>query len=89
MNSETESKTGELNMTVSPICQKEGKKVAYVSFTDGIRTIEGRIPDCKLLHNDGFTEEESEQIVAYMKRELTTLKKMASRVNVMDAFLRK
>ena len=36
----------ELKMSVSPICQKEGKRIAYVSFTDGKRTAEGKIPDC-------------------------------------------
>ena len=28
----------EISMSVSPVCEKEGKKIAYVSFTDGTRT---------------------------------------------------
>ena len=85
MNAENE----ELKMSVSPICQKEGYKIAYVSFTDGKRTAEGQIPDCVIRKNQGFTEEEVRQLEEYMKRELATLKKMASQVNVMNAFMGK
>ncbi len=79
----------ELKMSVSPICQKDGKRIAYVSFTDGTRTAEGKIPDCAILSNEGFTEDEVLQLQIYMKQELATLKRMAASVNVMDAFMGK
>lgn len=79
----------ELNMSVSPVCRRDGKQVAYVSFSDGIRSAEGEIPACKINHNDGFDEGEVAQLELYMKAELSTLKKMASSVNVADAFLGK
>ena len=78
-----------LNMTVSPVCNRNGEKVAYVSFTDGSRTAEGEIPVCKITKNNGFHENEVEQLENYMKRELTSLKKMAAHINVFDVFLGK
>ena len=78
-----------LNMTVSPVCTKNGTKVAYVSFTDGERTAEGEIPVCRITQNKGFDANEVEQLENYMRRELTALKKMAARINVLDAFMGK
>lgn len=77
-----------VNMTVSPVCTKDGKSYAFVSFEDGIRTAEGKIPDCEIISNDGFTSEEVEQLESYMKRELTQLKKMAAAIHPMDSFLK-
>lgn len=79
----------EINMTVSPVCTRDGGKVAYVSFTDGTRTAEGEIPICKITKNKGFTADEVQKLEDYMKRELTVLKKMASQINIFDAFLGK
>ena len=77
----------ELKMSVSPICTKEGKKYAFVSFSDGVRTAEGKIPDCAITSNDGFSEDEVQQLEDYMKQELPQLKKMAAEINVMKTFL--
>lgn len=74
-------------MSVSPICNKDGKKYAFVSFTDGGRTAEGRIPECTITHNTGFSDEEVQQLEAYMKRELPQLKSMSAGINVMNNFL--
>ena len=78
----------ELNMSVSSICAKDGKKYAYVSFTDGERSAEGVIPDCKIVSNKGFTREEAEQLEAYMHSELPRLKRMAAQIRVIDAFMK-
>lgn len=78
----------ELNMTVSPVCSKNGEKYAFVSFSDGERSADGKIPDCKITFNKGFTDEEVAQLELYMKMELGNLKKMAAGVGVMDAFLK-
>lgn len=77
----------ELKMSVSPICVKDGAKYAFVSFTDDIRTAEGKIPDCMITSNDGFDEDEIKQLEEYMKQELPKLKKMAAGINVMETFL--
>ena len=78
----------EFRMSVSPVCEKDGKKLAYVSFTDGERTAEGRIPECKIIINKGFDDAEVLLLETYMKRELTSLKKMASGIRLIDAFMK-
>lgn len=78
----------EVKMSVSPVCAKDGKKYAFVSFTDGNRTAEGKIPECVITHNTGFHADEVQQLEDYMKRELAQLKSMAAGINVMDNFLR-
>lgn len=79
----------EMQMSVSPICEKDGKKMAYVSFSDGIRTAEGEIPECKIIKSQGFEDGEVAQLEVYMRGQLATLKKMAASVNVADAFMGK
>ena len=78
-----------LQMSVSSICQKDGKKIAYVTFSDGISNAEGIIPDCVINKNNGFTPSEVMQLEDYMRQELPILKKMASQVNILDAFIGK
>ena len=36
----------ELNMSVSPICVKDGNRYAFVTFSAVKRSAEGKIPDC-------------------------------------------
>lgn len=78
----------ELTMSVSPVCVKDGNKYAFVSFADKDRFAEGKIPSCEIVSNQGFSEAEVEQLEAYMKRELTRLKKMAAGIRVLDAFMK-
>lgn len=78
----------ELKMSVSPVCMKDGIKYAFVTFTDGTRNAEGKIPECTIISNDGFSAEEIEQLEDYMRRERTQLKKMAAGINVMSSFMR-
>lgn len=77
-----------VNMSVSQVFTKNGEKYAFVSFTDGTKNAEGRIPECKITSNNGFAQEEVKQLEDYMGRELTSLKKMAAGVNVMRAFMK-
>ena len=76
-----------LNMSVSQVFSRDGKQYAFVSFTDGNRTAEGKIPECVITSHSGFSAEELTQLEDYMRRELTSLKRMASSVDVMSAFL--
>ena len=77
-----------MNMTVSSICVKDGERYAFVYFDDESRIAEGKIPDCKIISNKGFSEDEVEQLEAYMQRELPALKRMAAGIRVMDAFMK-
>lgn len=81
------ARSEEMNMSVSPICKKDGRKVAYVSFSDGRRSAEGAIPDCRIIRNEGFNEDELARLEYYMEGNLGMLKQMAASVNPMDAFL--
>lgn len=78
----------ELNMSVSPICVKDGNRYAFVTFSDGKRLAEGKIPDCKIISNKGFSEVEIGQLEEYMRKELPKLKQMAAGINVLDAFMK-
>ncbi len=78
---------GEINMSVSPIClSKDGKKYAYVTFDDGVRSAEGKIPDCRIMTNNGFARIEVAQLEKYMYENLSVLKRMSAGINVFDAF---
>lgn len=76
-----------VKMSVSQVFSKNGEKYAFVSFTDGTKSAEGRIPQCKIISNSGFEEDELKQLEDYMDRELARLKKMAAGINVMRAFM--
>ncbi len=77
----------ELNMSVSAVCVKDGEKYAFVSFNDGKRFAEGRIPDCKIVSSDGFEPEEVKMLELYMIGNLKQLKKMAASIRLIDAFM--
>lgn len=78
----------EMNLSVSSVCMKDGQKCAYVSFNDGERSADGRIPDCKIISSKGFTEEEVKQLETYMQMELAKLKRMAAEIRLIDAFMK-
>ena len=84
-----ETTSQEINMSVSPICQKDGHKVAYVSFADGKRTAEGEIPDWRITKYENFGKEEGEQLEHYMRDNVAMIKGMAASVDPMKAFLGK
>lgn len=48
---------------------------------------QGKIPDCTILSNKGFSEEEVTQLEAYMQRELPKLKEMAAGIRLLDAMV--
>ena len=81
-------KEDKLDMNVSALCQKNGQKVAYVTFSDGRRLAEGEIPACRILSNSGFTEEEISKLEEYMERNLEMIKNMASAINPIKAMMK-
>ncbi|MBQ8040014.1 MAG: hypothetical protein IJ274_09140 [Lachnospiraceae bacterium] len=78
----------ELKMSVSPICVKDGNRYAFVNFTDGKRLAEGKIPDCKIISNKGFSDDEVTKLEEYMHKELPKLKQMAAGINVLGALMK-
>lgn len=80
---------GELSMSVSAICHTDDdEKYAFVTFSDGIRNAEGKIPDCKIISNSGFAAIEVTELERYMTDNLSQLKKMAAGINIFDAFMK-
>ncbi len=78
----------ELTMSVSGICRKDGKKLAYVTFSDDRRKAEGVIPDCRITSSSGFTEEETAQLELYMKMNLQELKKQSAAISPLRAMMK-
>jgi len=78
----------DLKLLVSPVCSKDGENYAFVSFSDEERYAEGRIPECTILSNQGFTEEEVLLLTDYMREHLTELKKTAASINPLGAFMK-
>lgn len=82
-----DEKWTELTLSVSGICKgKDNKKSAYVSFEDSERFAEGKIPNCVIINNKGFTEAEAAILEKYMRDHLPELKDMAAKNNIMTAF---
>lgn len=77
-------KEQDMKLSVSPVCSKDGEKFAFVTFTDGARIAEGKIPDCKIISNKGFDEGEVGMLEMYMKQNLLQLKKMAAGIRLFD-----
>ena len=80
---------GEMNMTVSEIFRTDkGDKYVFVKFEDGKKFAEGKVPDCKITKQEGFTDAEVILLEQYMKNEQATIFDVARKVNVMRAFLK-
>lgn len=77
-----------MNLQVSGVSDRDGKKVAYVLFTDGEKTAEGIIPDCEILRSSGFSEAEEKNLKEYMEENLAMLKRTASGVNPFTAMMK-
>lgn len=75
-----------MNMSVSGIYKKNGRKVISVLFTEGERSAEGYVPEAKIHTNKGFTPEEVAALELYMKSEEKQIFEMAKDLNIMNAF---
>lgn len=76
-----------MTMLVSGILEKDGKKIAYISFEEEGRSAEAVIPDCKVTINRGFSDDECVQLEAYLKDNLAMLKRQAAGVNPIRAMM--
>lgn len=77
----------EIKMSVSSMTRLGDKKGIYVLFTDGSLSAEFMIPECKLLHNNGFGEEELKQLKEYVENEQDYLFSLAKEINPIRGFL--
>ena len=79
----------EINLDISGVVEKDGKKIAHVRFTRGDDFAEGYIPDCVFTNVQGFTEEEVSQLTDYLRANLTEFKKRAAAINPFTALMGK
>ena len=75
-------------MSVSAIVPVNGKKAAFVHFSDKDKEAEFVLPECRQVSSAGFTEEELKQLLAYVTREKDTLMDMAKRVDPLGRFMK-
>lgn len=56
-----------VKLTHSSVLYKDGKPFVSVLFEDGDKSAEGRIPDCVISMNKGFSEREAAEFEEYMR----------------------
>ena len=84
-----ENMSKDIKMMVSGVTTaKDGSKVAYVYFSEGAKSAEIIIPDCKIIHNQGFSEQEIEEMNLYVRENLKTLKEEAVKINPLTALMK-
>lgn len=77
----------EIRMSVSSMTRKDDRKGVYVLFSDGDKSAEFVLPECKVINNKGFDEEELKQLRDYVDNEQDYIFSLAKTVNPMKAFM--
>ena len=75
-------------MSVSAIVPVNGKKSAFVHFSDKDKEAEFVVPECRQVSSTGFTEEELKQLLAYVIREKESLMDVAKKVDPLGKFMK-
>lgn len=78
----------ELKMVISGIVEKDKKPVAYVEFEDENKKAEGIVPECRIIRNEGFEEEEVRVLELYMKEHLAQIHDSAKQIDAMRGFMK-
>lgn len=77
-----------MNVIVSGVSIKDGKRIAYVQFNDEGKCAEAIIPDCEFISNEGFSDEELNSMKDYLIDNLATIKRTAASVNPISALMK-
>ena len=78
----------EVRMLVSSRSKKNGVAQIYVMFTRGVHTAEIVVPEYRLLSNNGFSQEETEQLIRYAKDSQEQILALAKEVNPIKAMMK-
>ncbi|MCM1113353.1 MAG: hypothetical protein NC399_08885 [Muribaculum sp.] len=78
----------EVNMLISGVVMKDGRKIVRVSFLRGKDYAEGILPDGLIEKSGGFTEEEVLKLENYMRVNRQEILKQAKEVNPLKSWLR-
>lgn len=57
----------EMTMTYSSVLNKDGKPLVSLRFERGKDSCEAVVPDCKIIENNGFSDEEVEGLEMYLR----------------------
>ena len=76
-------------MSVSCVTRTKDSKAVYVMFQDGDKNAEIALPECRLVSNKGFSDEEISQLMDYAANEKDSIFELAKGINPMKAFLGK
>ena len=57
----------EMKLTYSAVVTADGEPMVSVCFERGSDIAEGKLPDCRILHSTGFSDEEVSALEEYLK----------------------
>ncbi len=77
----------ELKMSVSSLTRTKDNKAVYILFTDGNKSAELSLPECKVINNNGFTDEEVAGLKFYIKNDQETIYALPKKVNPVKAMM--
>lgn len=80
--------SNELTMSVSCMTRNKDEKAIYILFSDGQRNAEFAIPGCKLISNNGFTQDEINQLMDYINSEQDQIHKLSKEANPIRGMMR-
>ena len=69
-----------VRLTHSSVLFKDGKPFVSVLFEDGDKSAEGRIPECTISINKGFSEAEKAEFEEYMRDNKTDIIDAAKKI---------
>ncbi len=78
----------DITMSVSAMTRGKDSKAVYVFFQDGTRSAELSLPECIVVKNDGFDEEEIQKLRDYVDGQRETIYDMAKQVNPVKALMK-
>lgn len=72
---------------ISGVMGEGDNKKIYVLFEDLEKSAEGRIPDCTIISNKGFSQDEVKQMEDYLRESKDLIISEAKRINPIKSFL--
>ncbi len=72
---------------ISGVMGEGDNKKIYVLFSDNEKSAEGRIPDCTIISNKGFSQDEVKQMEDYLRESKDLIISEAKRINPIKSFL--
>ena len=80
--------SADIKMSVSSMTRNGDNKAVYVFFQDGKKSAEFALPECRVVKNSGFDEEEIEKLREYVDGERESIFGMARKINPVKALMK-